>query len=450
MRYIYFLLLCLLACLSCSKITDVKPDDTLKVPSTLDDCQALLDDDRVMNGYGSSGYPSMSVICADEYYLNDAEFDANSFVNRQAITWSPQLIMGDEFPDYDLPYRTVATANIVLTALEKIPPGTQPARWNSIYSSAHFFRSFAFFELAQVFAPAYDSNSAATDWGIPLPLTADINQKISRATVQQTYDQILSDLHAAENLPQRGADWKPTRPSTAAVYAMFSRVYMSIRNYTFALQYADSSLLQQSDLMVYDTIDKTLVLPFKRWNPEVIFSAARYRNGPAMLYHSHVDSTLFGSYQSNDLRKTLFFKFGDYFFGTYDEDGYLFSGLTTEETLLNRSECLSRLGNVPAAMASLNHLLQTRWAAGTFTPYVATDANDALSQILRERKKELLFRGTQWTDLRRLNKEILNARSITRTLKGIVYTLPPNDARWVLPIPAYVLSFNPDMPQNNR
>jgi hypothetical protein len=201
--------------------------------------------------------------------------------------------------------------------------------------------------------------------------------------------------------------------------------------------------------MIYDTIDKTLVLPFKRWNPEVIFSAAYYRNGPAQLYHSHVDSNLFRSYQSNDLRKILFFRFGDFFFGTYDQD-YCFSGISTAEMYLTRSECLARMDNVSTAMASLNYLLETRWAAGSFIPYVAADKDDALRQILLERRKELLFRGTRWTDLRRLNKDLQTAQSITRTAKGTIYTLLPNDARWVLPIPGYVLNFNPGMPQNNR
>jgi hypothetical protein len=192
--------------------------------------------------------------------------------------------------------------------------------------------------------------------------------------------------------------------------------------------------------------------PFYRWNPEVIFSAASYPSGPAAAgYRCHVDSLLFRSYETNDLRKTLFFKYGDYFFGTYDQNGFCFAGISTAEMFLARSECLARAGNVDSAMADLNHLLQTRWAARTFVPYIATDANDALQQILRERRKELLFRGVRWVDLRRLNKDPRTAHTtLTRTVKGVVYTLPPDDARWVLPIPDYVISFNPQMPQNVR
>jgi hypothetical protein len=101
-------------------------------------------------------------------------------------------------------------------------------------------------------------------------------------------------------------------------------------------------------------------------------------------------------------------------------------------------------------MTDLNRLLQTRWRIGTFTPLTSTDAGDALQQILHERRKELLFRGIRWTDLRRLDKDPQTATTLTRIVNGITYTLPPNDPRWVLPIPDYVLYFNPQMQQNIR
>ena len=68
-----------------------------------------------------------------------------------------------------------------------------------------------------------------------------------------------------------------------------------------------------------------------------------------------------------------------------------------------------------AAMNDLNTLLQARWAAGSFTALTATDGQDALRQILMERRKELLFRGLRWTDLRRLNKDPGTAVTLYRT-----------------------------------
>jgi hypothetical protein len=447
---IRILALSLLLLGACKKFTDVNPDSNLKPPTTFKDCESILDNDWVMNGIGSSGYPYMPEVASDDYYATDEQYKKYSIAEQQVSIWAKKIATGDEFPDWDLPYRVVFYSNQVLETLSKIPSSSDPATWNSLKGRALFFRSFAFFGLSQEFAPAYDSNTAMNDMGIPLRMTADVNEKLQRATVQQTYDQILDDLRTAGSLLQQDPNWLPTRPSLAAVYALTARVYLSQRNYPMALRYADSCLQRKSALMSFDTVSTTAVFPFQRWNPEVIFDAAYVSNGPAATYKSHTDSTLYQSYQPNDLRKTLFFKFGDFFFGRFDQQGYCFAGLCTSDMFLIRSECLARAGNTSGAMADLNRLLQTRWATGTFVPYIATNPTDALLLILKERRKELVFRGTRWTDLRRLNKDTLTAITLTRTINGVTYTLPPDDQRWVFPIPDNVLHFNPGMQQNPR
>jgi hypothetical protein len=291
---------------SCKKFIDAKPNNSLKVPVTLADCQALLDDDRVMNGFGNSGYPYMPVVGSDDYYATGDQYSAYSPTDQQAVIWAREIPTGDEFPDWDLPYRVVFTSNQVLETISKLSPDDQPATWKNIKGSAHFFRALAFFQLSQVFAPAYDSVTAMYDKGIPLRMSTDVNETLFRASVQQTYDQILNDLRMARSLLQPDPNRVPTRPSLAAVYALCCRVYLSARNYPMALQYADSCLQLQSTLMRFDTVSTTALFPFTRWNPEVIFDAAYFSSGPAATYRSHVDSNLYRSYQAGDLRKDLF------------------------------------------------------------------------------------------------------------------------------------------------
>jgi len=404
-----------------------------------------------MNGFLNGGYPARIETSADDLYVTTEQFNALSPIDQKTYIWDPQLTTGSAFPDWDLPYRAVLTANTVLIKLAKISSAGQQARWNGIKGSALFFRAFAFYQLAQTFSPAYDSSTAAYDLGIPLRLSDDINEKITRSTVQQTYDQILNDLHDALPLLPLDSNRLPTRPSPAAVYALTSRVFLSARNYRSALAYADSSLQLNHTFMKYDTISRTARFPFYRFNPEVIFSAAYYSTGPAAAGNRcHVDSSLFRSYTSNDLRKVLFFKGGDYFFGRYDENGYPFAGLTSSEMILTRSECYARIHDITNAMADLNHLLETRWAAGTFIPFIAANEDDALQKILLERRKELLLRGIRWGDLRRLNKDTATAHPLTRIVNGESYTLSPKDTRYMLPIPDDVLAANPGMQQNPR
>jgi hypothetical protein len=68
---------------------------------------------------------------------------------------------------------------------------------------------------------------------------------------------------------------------------------------------------------------------------------------------------------------------------------------------------------------------------------------------LLERRKELCFRGLRWQDLRRLNKEPEYAKTLTRKIDGITYTLPPNDPKYVFPIPPNVIALS-GMQQNPR
>jgi hypothetical protein len=246
-----------------------------------------------------------------------------------------------------------------------------------------------------------------------------------------------------------GAPPFPTRPSKTAAYGLLARVYLAMGKYDSALRYSDSCLAGQSALMPYDTV--TVV--FNRSNAEVIFAEVMEQVNPSPVsdYLVFVDSTLYSSYSDSDMRKSLFFfnYNGTYFSGFYDQAGYAFAGLATDEIYLIRAECEAREGYVAAAMQDLNTLLATRWE-GAFTPLTAVDSIDALGQILTERRKELLFRGLRWTDLRRLNKDPRWQKTLYRGLGGSIYSLPPGDPRYVYPIPDYVIGFHPGMPQNPR
>ena len=124
------------------------------------------------------------------------------------------------------------------------------------------------------------------------------------------------------------------------------------------------------------------------------------------------------------------------------------NGITSDEFYLTRAECFSRANNANKALEDLNTLLSNRWKTGTYTPLANLQGANLLNLILKERRKELIFRALRWNDIRRLNKEGFNITPI-RNLNGTIYTLPPNDPRYALPIPPDVITLS-GIPQNNR
>ncbi|HKG06001.1 MAG TPA: RagB/SusD family nutrient uptake outer membrane protein, partial [Pedobacter sp.] len=157
-------------------------------------------------------------------------------------------------------------------------------------------------------------------------------------------------------------------------------------------------------------------------------------------------------YDVDDLRKSLFFwdlPDGRHSFkGTYEGNGIPFSGIATDEIYLIRAECNARLGNIDDSMKDINTLLVNRYATGTHVDVSAATSEDALNIVLLERRKELLFRGQRWNDLKRFNRDGMNIE-IVRTINGVHYKLLPNDIRYVMPIPKYVIDAS-DLKTNNR
>jgi hypothetical protein len=243
------------------------------------------------------------------------------------------------------------------------------------------------------------------------------------------------------------------RPSKAASYATLARAYLSMRVYDSAYKYADLSLKIKNELLDYNSseVDSAAIVPFQPFNEEIIFYSTQSGGytTTAPPYCS-IDTVLYASYEPGDKRKTVFFRpFNGYyrFKGNYTANtNKLFSGIGTDEMYLTKAECLARKGNISDAMNILNTLLVKRWQTGTFIPYSAGDKEEALTIILKERRKELLMRCLRWIDIKRLNKEGANIIP-TRIVNGQIYTLPPGDRRYALPLPQDVIN-EAGIPQN--
>jgi starch-binding outer membrane protein, SusD/RagB family len=459
-------------CSSCKKsdYLSAKPDEALIIPAKLKDFEALLDNVIYMNGYGGGLIPGLAEIGSDNYYEITDEFTStlsHPFF-RSVYTWQDDNLYTDKAVrpnDWGFAYRCIFYANTVLEGLNKLKPSPDDkAKYDRLKASALFYRAHMYYWLVQIFSPHYQTSTANSDLGIPLKSSADINEPLTRASLQQTYEKIILDLDEAKSgLPDLPTHI--TRPSKLALYGLLARVYLTIQDFDKALSNANAYLALKDNLLDYNSIEPspTFPMPDPSSNIEIAFYAIIARPNMELItpYSCRIDSNLYNTFNDDDLRKDLYFgdaasyygipgDNGNFFRGSYDATDKLFAGISTDEIFLIRAECYARKGNKDPALVDLNKLTQTRWKSSVpFPTITAIDAADALNKILAERRKELVFRGLRWTDLRRLNKEGANI-ILTRSVDGQTYTLQPNSLKYTYLIPTEVISFNPGMQQNPR
>lgn len=420
---------------SCSDFLDSKPNRSLAIPDNVKDLQALLDYESRMNGY----YPAAGDIAADFYFITEQEWQSRRIDARETYIWDANAQNNE---DWSLGYERIFFANVVLDEIDKAKLGakTENDRRN-IKGQAYFFRGFTFYNLAQLFSPYYAVSTEYNRYGLPLKLSADINEGITRSSLKETYVQIINDLEqSVALLPMNQVTvLRPTKP---AAYAALARLYLTVKDYEKALAYADSCLAIRSDLIDYNTVDATLAIPFLVLNQEVLFHAviatttAIHNQARAFVDPSNVEM-----YTENDLRSSIFLsKHGDEgyrFKGSYTgSPSTLFGGLALDEVYLIKAESAARLGLEDEARSVLKTLLKKRWKGGEYElPATATN-RDLITLILIEREKTLLFRGgLRWSDLRRLNTEQETAKTLERNVGEKSFSLPPNDLRYTFLIP---------------
>jgi hypothetical protein len=451
---IYILLI--IAFTSCQKYVDIKKTSTESLIETASDCQLMLDNYDLFN----ANYPYDGEYSADGYYISSDTYNDTytSIEDKTIYAWETGAIRSSS-TEWVESYKKIYNTNLVLETLTKLSLN------DNLRGTALFLRAYAYWNLAQLYTKPYGTTSNQ-DPGLPLHLKSDVNDVPGRGTVQQTYDRIITDLKEAATLLNETAPIG-SRPVKAAAYAMLARVYLSMEDYPNAFNSANTALGLKSTLLDYNAVNPESNTPFPRYNEEVIFHSILADNeflgaGNPFTNVAKIDVDFISSYDDNDLRKTVFFKANEdinegtfRFTGNYEPStsSTLFNGLAVDELYLIRAECNARADNPSAAMTDLNTLLRNRWVTGTYTDMTAANAEDALSKVLTERRKELIMRGQRWTDLRRLNKDTRFKTNLSRsvTVDGAVqtFTLPANDGRYTLFIPQEVI-VNSSLPQNVR
>jgi len=440
---------------ACKKYLAASPDKQLTTPNTIQDLRSLLDYNDLMDG----NYSCYGAIASDDYYVPYTSYNSlRDVVAKNNYVWGLISETTGEYSDWLLNYKRIFQVNVVLDNFKRVKNnGASTDEMNNIRGEALFYRGLTIFTLSQVYALPYNPATATTTPGIPYRLTADINEKIRRSTLEDNYNHITTDLmNAAHLLPTNNTSL--LRPDRQAAWAALANVYLVMEQYDKAESYADSCLYLKDNLIDYNTISLASSTPFELFNKEVIWQADLAYNTVLATTRSKIDTTFYQSFDDSDLRKNIYFQktgnnpavFKGHYNGKWQGTSVYFAGFATDEVYLIKSECQARLGSVSEALATLNKLLVNRYDKARFTPVNATSQQQALDIILEQRRKELCFRGSlRWMDIRRLNQYENSKMTILREIGGNTYSLPPGDLHFAFLIPQNSVD-NSHLDQNKR
>lgn len=467
------LFIALTALQSCDDFLGNKPKGYM-IPETYDDYVKLMAEQSLSSGVKTDGF----FLTDDVHLLDDtASFADVTFANQgddirnlYAFKGGQIATPGNHDYQWNAAYNRIYTYNTVIEDVLSATGGSVDEK-RRLRAEALYNRAYEYLNLVNIYGRHYDAATAATDFGVPIITTPKVTQSYKRSTVAEVYQKIEADLKEA--LP----DLKPValnlfHSSQNSIYSFYARMYLYMGRYEDALTNANKALELNDkvlDLKPYQTKDKKTwyrivlpdgtPLPDKHENPEAVF--VRLQDGRETIT---VSKDLLSAFQQDlptgavDQRRKLFYADDTVNMGRvdrfYGETCYiLYSnvnvGFSSIENHLIAAECEARIGSKESAMTHLNTIRDNRIIGNT--PLSATDKNDALLKVLRERRREFAFVGYhRLFDLKRLNKEEGLKKTITHQADGKTYTLEPGDNRYIFPINQLIINYNPDMPQYKR
>ncbi len=407
--------------MSCSSFLDIKSDKSLAVPNRLSDMQALLNFANTMN---NEYVVSLSEIASDNIYLTDNVWGAIlADEDRAPYIWDRIPVKEKYWP---VAYNRILNSNVVIQGIDQIQEGSSVQR-NHLKGAALFYRAVSFFDLLQVFSRSYEEALANSEPGIVIRLTANIDEELERSSQAQGMQQIEDDLLGAIALMSDQFPIYPTQASKVAALGMLSRYYLMKRDFVKALEFANRALKMKDFLLDYKQ-SVTSKYPFARYNDEVLFFVTSEASNVLQESRARVHPDLYRMYADTDQRKQLYFTRnadGYYAFsGDYSRNtsSYKFCGLTSAEILLTQIECNIRLDNIEDAITGLYRFVDHRYLVRP-SGIDMMDKDELLRFVLAERRKELVFRGLRWFDIRRLTKEESGVTEILRKIQGIDYSI---------------------------
>lgn len=463
MKTKYTFLLLVLTAISfsaCKKYLDITPKGYV-IPSKIQDFE------RILNDGSNFRFLATDIdFLSDDFYLRDA--DRSNFTETtqtRLYFWQQDAYVTNEeirSSFWASLYSNIYQFNAIINGIDQAE-GATPARIARAKAQAKFGRAVSYWYLVNLYAKPYNKQTASADPGVPLVIGNDVTKDLpGRGTVQLTYEFILKDLNEALNdVPVGSANaYLISKP---AVYGYLARTYLMMGDYVKAGEAAGQALSFNPRLIDYNTVyaNKTATngVPYigvkpgvttftdRLTVPENIFAQLYSYTGG--MYNQPIAKATEQLFDAGDLRRVFLIpniKANVTWDGIYtymDQFIYVNPGITSPEMYLVRAEAYARENNIGAAMADLNTLRKMRYRPADYVDLTAADKKDAIGKVLLERRKELMFKGARWFDMRRLNNDPDFGFTARHEFKdGTFIELKPNSPAYTLHLPSSALSSN--------
>lgn len=446
----------------CDDYLDVEPKG-LQIPNSVQDYDLLL------NGGSFTIHTTANeqtlFLSSDDWYMTGSDVgDINAFNNelRDIYTYADGLFQNQDISSgaWNAPYKNIYHYNLILNEIDDavLTGAYTDEDKKAIKAEALVGRAYEYWILVNTFANAYDSATASSDLGVPIVVTADASaQTGARNTVQEVYNQIISDMEAAiDDMPE--SQTSDTRITKGGAEALLARFYLSMSDYANAKAWAEKALGQNNHIGDYLYSDH-----IAEYAKEQYFN--RFYQYTRGFYQGYISQDLVSLFdEDNDMRLQTLFVGCEWVFDPVLGWQYVCSGQyrntlymevnhspSVPEMHLIIAEAEARSGNKAAALAQLDMIAANRIIG--YTNYnladFATD-NDVMQEVINERRRELAIQGFRLFDLKRYNLESAFAKPTKHNLAGDEFQVEAGSPKLVLPIPGQVLARNPNMQQNPR
>lgn len=424
--------------------TDLKPTDQVDDGSIYSSTTAL---EQVVNGANAkisvSQLIRVSTILTDEVRKGGQ----NGGASDDTFQWTYTASTGDHNDLWSKEYQVINLVNRILEGAENIPANTdaEKASKNNSVGTVKFLRAYTNLQLLLYFSDIEKGDS----YGIPYVFKPVVLETPGRNTVSECFGFMIKDLEEAMPLLKQVTPEDPVYVSQTAAKALLARIYLYMKDYTKAYQYAAEALKEKplASMEKYadiwsDTSNEDVIWKLKRLVGDETIGTIFWSADNSSAFEA--SEALIDCFDANDIRLTTFIGDGvdregvkvkrvNKYKGTAANVG-LADGkmLRSSEMVLIMAEAKAQT-SLKDASDLLNTLRAQRiegWENKTYTT-----PEEFTKQLLLERRRELCFEGHRFFDMKRYQQPI--------TKTSIKKTLEVGNHRWLMPIPLAEMQGNP-------